>query len=302
MIEATQLVKRFGALTAVDHLSIRVERGEVFGLLGPNGAGKSTAINMIVGVLRPDEGQVKIAGEADPTRPEVRRRLGIAPQALSIYEPMSAYENVRFFARLYGLQGRTLDERVMWAIEFVGLTDRRSDRASTFSGGMKRRLNLACGIVHDPEVILLDEPTVGVDPHSRNHIFDRVEELKARGRTIIYTTHYMEEAERLCDRVALIDHGRILDLGTVRELTERHGGRAIIRIETVEPPTADLAASFAGQVDGTMLTFATDDIVGDVSRTLPRLEGAGARVRSLRIDPPDLEAVFLELTGRQLRD
>ena len=189
--------KRYGARAAVDGLSLAVRRGEIFGLLGPNGAGKTTTVGLAIGLLVPDEGTVDVAGLGSPREPAVRARIGLAPQALALYETLSGQENVAFFGSLYGLSGLGLDQRVRAAIEFVGLSDRRRDRVSTYSGGMKRRLNLAVALVHDPELLLLDEPTVGVDPQSRNLIFENVRHLRAAGKTIVYTTHYMEEAERL---------------------------------------------------------------------------------------------------------
>jgi len=223
-IEVHGLAKSYGSLKAVDGISFEVGFGECFGLLGPNGAGKTTTIHCIVGALRPDAGEVRVDGMADPTRPAVRAKLGVAPQALAIYDEFSADENLAFFGGLYGIAGARLRERIDDALELSGLTARRRDRVSTYSGGMQRRLNLVCGILHDPPVILLDEPTVGVDPQSRNLIFDNIEALKRQGRTILYTTHYMEEAERLCDRVAIVDGGRILALDTVEALIRAHTG------------------------------------------------------------------------------
>jgi ABC-2 type transport system ATP-binding protein len=215
--------KGAGSVTAVDDLSLRVTTGEVLGLLGPNGAGKSTTVNLAVGLLAPSSGRIAIGAHGVPTLPHVRMRLGVAPQALALYDLLSGEENVQFIGRLYGLTGAHLRERVEWALEFVGLMDRRRSRVDTYSGGMKRRLNLAAALVHDPDLILLDEPTVGVDPQSRHQIFDNILALKDLGRTIIYTTHYMEEAERLCDRVAIIDHGKLLALGTVQQLLDEGG-------------------------------------------------------------------------------
>jgi len=241
-IDVQGLRKAYGALVAVDGISFQVERGECFGLLGPNGAGKATTIHCVVGALRSDAGTIRVDGESDPTRPAVRLKIGVAPQPIALYDELTAQENLEFFGKLYGLGGDRLKERVEMALEFSGLTSRRKDRVATYSGGMQRRLNLVCGILHDPPVILLDEPTVGVDPQSRNLIFENIEALKRLGRTIVYTTHYMEEAQRLCDRVAIVDQGKILALDTVESLLRRHGGH------------------------------------------------------------PDLEAVFLHLTGRTLRD
>jgi len=217
-IRVTDLGKSYGTLVAVDGVSFEVARGETFGLLGPNGAGKSTTIGMIVGALRPDRGSVTVDGEDDPTRPALRGRIGVAPQSLALYEDLTAEENLDFFGRLYALSGARLKARIEWALAFAGLADRRRDRVRTYSGGMQRRLNLVCGLMHDPPVLLMDEPTVGVDPQSRNAIFDNIEALKREGRTIVYTTHYMEEAERLCDRVAILDRGKILALDTVKGL------------------------------------------------------------------------------------
>jgi ABC-2 type transport system ATP-binding protein len=241
--------KSYGATVGVDGLSLTVARGEVLGLLGPNGAGKSTSVGLAVGLLVPDAGTVRIEGKGSPTDPEVRRSIGVAPQALAVYELLTGEENLRFFGEMYGLEGRVLAERVRWGLDFVGLTSRRRDRVGTYSGGMKRRLNLAAALVHDPELVLLDEPTVGVDPQSRNQIFENILALKRLGRTLVYTTHYMEEAERLCDRVAIIDEGRLLALGSVQQLLDAHG---------VEP--------------------------------------------KLVLQGPSLEEVFLQLTGRSLRD
>jgi ABC-2 type transport system ATP-binding protein len=223
MLTLENVRKTYGAIVAVDGLSLTVDRGEVLGLLGPNGAGKSTSVNLAVGLLAPDAGSVRVEGKGQPTDPMVRRAIGVAPQALSLYELLSGEENLRFFGEVYGLSGAHLRERVGWSLDFVGLADRRHDRVGIYSGGMKRRLNLAAALVHDPELILLDEPTVGVDPQSRHQIFENILALKRLGRTLVYTTHYMEEAERLCDRVAIIDRGRLLALGSVQQLLDAHG-------------------------------------------------------------------------------
>lgn len=296
MIEVRDLHKRFGTAIAVDGVSFEVGRGETFGLLGPNGAGKSTTIGMLVGTLRPDAGDVFVNGNAKPTNAATRCTLGVAPQTLSLYEELTAQENLTFFARLYSLSGAQLAERVRWALEFAELIDRASDRVKTFSGGMKRRLNLAVALVHDPQVLFLDEPTVGVDPQSRNHIFRRVEELKSQGRTIIYTTHYMEEAQRLCDRIAIMDHGKILDLDRVDALIDRHGGRSVVKAELTQPP-AD-ATILPTALDGQSLRFESDRPLEEVAR----LSSAGVAFQTLEVTRPDLETVFLTLTGRSLRD
>lgn len=295
-IKIDRLRKQFDSLVAVADISFEVERGETFGLLGPNGAGKTTTINMLVGVLRPDGGSVNINGSGDPTRPEIRKEIGNAPQAISLYAELTAEENLAFFGKLYGLKGNKLAERVKWGLEFAGLSERRGDRVGKFSGGMQRRLNLACALVHDPPILLLDEPTVGVDPQSRNQIFTSIEKLAAEGRTIIYTTHYMEEAQRLCNRVAIIDQGKILALDTVDNLIEQHGGSAVIHAELIAPP--EDPSTLPGTLDGNNLRVETTTPLED----LARLSDSGLRFHSMRIERADLETVFLNLTGRRLRD
>jgi ABC-2 type transport system ATP-binding protein len=291
----SDLKKSFGELTAVDGVSFGISRGETFGFLGPNGAGKTTTLSMLSGVLAPDQGTVEIDGSTGATG-AVRRKIGVAPQALSLYDELSAEENLAFFGRLYGLGGKVLRERVAWSLEFAGLTERKSDRVKTYSGGMQRRLNLAGALVHDPKLLLLDEPTVGVDPQSRNHIFERIELLKSQGRTVVYTTHYMEEAQRLCDRVAIIDQGKILALDTVDNLIERHGEASVVEAELASPP-ADPAA-LPGTLEGTRLRVETDQPL----QVVTRLAELGLKLRNLKIDRADLESVFLNLTGRRLRD
>jgi len=296
MLTAAHLHKSYGDLVAVDDVSIEIQRGELYGLLGPNGAGKSTTINMISGALPADQGDIVIDDLSDPSRPGTRRRIGVSPQALAIYEEMTGAENVQFFGRLYGLSGRRLKERVKWALDFVGLKERATDRAKAYSGGMKRRLNMACALVHEPKVLLFDEPTVGVDPQSRNMIFEKIEELRDSGCTILYTTHYMEEAERLCDRVAIIDHGKILALDTVDNLIRAHGGDSLVRIELVNPP--DDPGTVPGDVDGVSVRIQTSEPVDVINDLRKR----GIQYKSINIDRADLAAVFLNLTGRNLRD
>ena len=276
--------KSFGDLRAVDDLSFELEAGEVFGLLGPNGAGKTTAINMAVGLLEPDEGVVRFAGETfdrDPREAENRQALGLAPQSIALYEEISSADNLRFFGRLHGLKGSDLEERVAACLDFADLTDVRKKTVSKYSGGMKRRLNLAVAIIHDPDLVLLDEPTVGVDPQSRNAIFDRVEQLRDDGKQIVYTTHYMEEAQRLCDRVAIMDRGRLMALDTVRALIEAHGGPGKLVVQTSDKESI----------------HDTTDPLGTLAELQER-----ETVEHFQYRPPDLETVFLNLTGRALRD
>lgn len=297
MIAAKDLRKAYGDIKAVDGISFEIPKGEVFGLLGPNGAGKTTTIMMLVGALKPDSGEVSIAGENDPTRPDVRKRIGTTPQALAIYEDLTAEENIRFFGKLFGLSGKKLKERTEFVLDLVGLTERRGSKSSEYSGGMKRRLNMACSMVHDPSILLFDEPTVGVDPQSRNLIFDKIEQLKADSRTIIYTTHYMEEAQRLCNRVAIVDHGQVLDIDSVDNLIESHGGDSVVTGTLLE--SLPEGTVFPGKVsEGIHWRMESKKPVEEIAR----LTNEGFRFSSLRIDRPDLESVFLNLTGRRLRD
>lgn len=295
MIEIRKLKKSYGDLQAVDGLTIDIEKGETLGLLGPNGAGKTTAISMMIGLLEPTSGSVMIDGDS-PTQPATRTKIGLAPQALSLYEELTARENLDFFGRLYNLAGNKLKSRIQWAFEFAGLADRANDRVGTFSGGMKRRLNLACAIIHEPDVVLMDEPTVGVDPHSRNHLFDCIESLQKDGLTIIYTTHYMNEAQRLCDRVAILDHGKLLALDTVDGLIQGHGGKSLILAEFRHP--AAVGVKLAGLVEDSSWRVETDQPMVDISTATRQ----GIEFQSLNVTQPDLESVFLSLTGRRLRD
>jgi ABC-2 type transport system ATP-binding protein len=273
--------KAFGNIVAVDGLSLSVRKGEVFGLLGPNGAGKSTSVSLSVGLLTPDAGSVTIDGHGNPADAEVRRRIGVAPQALSLYDRLTSEENLRFFGEVYGLSGAALDKRVKWCLDFVTLADRKGDFVEGYSGGMKRRLNLAVALLHDPELLLLDEPTVGVDPQSRNSIFDSITELHRQGRTIIYTTHYMEEAERLCDRIAIVDAGKLLALGTLDELLTTHGGPPTLMVKT----------------NGEEQRMQAADPLAELNRI-----AATAPIEAFQMERPSLEQVFLRLTGRSLRD
>ena len=274
-------MKRYGPRVAVDDLSIEVRPGEILGLLGPNGAGKSTTMHVATGLLRPDAGTVAIGQHGSPSNPEARRRLGLAPQNLAVYDLLSAEENLVFFGQLYGLSGALLKARVDASLAFVGLGDRRRDRVETYSGGMKRRLNIAAAVLHEPDLVLLDEPTVGVDPQSRNAIFDSIEALRAQGRTLVYSTHYMEEAVRLCDRVAIIDAGRVLALDTVPALIKSLGGTPTLHV----------------RLPGREVVVQTREPLAELNRL--SLE---APVESFRVDEPTLEQVFLTLTGRTLRD
>jgi ABC-2 type transport system ATP-binding protein len=274
MLEATDLWKSYGKTAAVAGASLTVNAGEIVGLLGPNGAGKSTTVSMLCGLVKPDRGTVTIAGApvAGDGNP-VKRRIGLVPQDIALYEDLPARGNLELFGALYGVGGALLDQRIAAALDLVGLTDRAKDKPETFSGGMKRRLNIACALVHDPDVLLLDEPTVGVDPQSRNAIFANLETLRDRGKALVYTTHYMEEVERLCDRVVIVDHGRVIASGTKDELRRRLPKSAVRRIE------------IEGAIDEAMLAS---------------LAARGIVIKEDRA--ASLEDVFLHLTGRQLRD
>ena len=280
MIRITDARKRYAETQALAGMDLEVRAGEVFGLLGPNGAGKSTSMNLIAGVVAPDSGTVRVLGE-DPCRPAVRARIGLAPQALSLYAELTGRENLEFFGRIYGLSGRRLAERVDAALGFVLLAERQHDRVAAYSGGMQRRLNIAVALTHEPELMLLDEPTVGVDPQSRNAIFEHVLALKAAGKTVLYTTHYMEEAARLCDRIAIMDHGRVLALGTLEQLVREHGG----------------ASTLVVRRNGAELREAAVDPLARLNQL-----AAEGPIAEFQLERPTLEQVFLNLTGRSLRD
>jgi ABC-2 type transport system ATP-binding protein len=303
IIAVDGLSKRFGDIVAVDGVGFEVGRGEMFGLLGPNGAGKTTTINILCGLLRADSGTVRLDGRTDPTRPDVRASLGVVPQSLALYDELTAQGNLELFGRINGLTGRGLKDRVAACLDLAGLTQRRKDRVGTFSGGMKRRLNLVTSLLHEPLILLLDEPTVGVDPQSRNLIFDTIEKLRSDGRTILYTTHYMEEAQRLCDRVAILDRGRVLVMDTVENLIAAHGGPSHIDAESLQSlanveELAGRAGCTATQVNENMIRFRT----AEPMRALAALNESGVRFRTLRVETANLEDVFLNLTGRRLRD
>lgn len=296
MISVSDVRKSFGPICAVDGVSFRLPRGKTLGLLGPNGAGKSTTMSLLTGLLTPDAGTISIGDAGAPQIAQARRLIGLAPQSLALYENLTGFENASFFGEIYGLRGARLRERAAWALSFVGLDQRSTDRAGTYSGGMQRRLNLACALVHEPAVLLLDEPTVGVDPQSRNHLLENILKLKRDGMTILYTTHYMEEAEKLCDSIAIMDHGRILAEGTLAELVSQHGGKSVVEMELKSEPKAGVA--LPGTLNGRQLRFESDDSSAEIYR----LSRDGIEFASLHVHRPTLEDVFLKLTGRSLRD
>jgi len=303
MVKAENLKKRFGSTIALDDISFEVQKGETFGLLGPNGAGKTTTIRMLCGLAKPDSGTVTLNGKTDPTLVDVRLSLGMVPQTLAIYEELSAEDNLRFFGKIYGLSGKKLKQRVANCLEIAGLTQRRKERVSKYSGGMKRRLNMVCSLLHEPPLLLLDEPTVGVDPQSRNSIFDNIETMKKQGRTIIYTTHYMEEAERICDRVAILDYGKILDMDTVHNLIAKHGGPS--RVEAEFEKTVPDPDKIKQLINSKNFLFKENKIRFETTQpmeSLAMLNRTGINFHSLKVETANLEDVFLNLTGRRLRD
>ncbi|WP_204163934.1 ABC transporter ATP-binding protein [Nocardioides solisilvae] len=303
------LVRRFGDLTAVDGVSFRIAPGETYGLLGPNGAGKTTTISMIAGLIAADSGTVKVAGQRmTPATTEPRRHLGLVPQELAIYPELSARENLTLFGRLQGLSGKALSARVEEVLELIGLADRAKSLSKEYSGGMKRRLNIGIGLLHQPTLLILDEPTVGVDPQSRNQILESVEALSADGMAVLYTTHYMEEAERLCDRIGIIDTGRLQAEGTRDELIRLTGGVDTIRLSG----SGDLAAAAERlralegvervEADRRTATLTVRDAPVLVASVVGTVAGSGVTLADVEISRPDLESVFLHLTGKALRD
>ncbi len=307
MIRAETLVKKFGEKVAVDGISLQVEAGEIYGLLGPNGAGKTTTLSMISGLLAPDNGRVTFDGielASEPIR--FKQRLGVVPQEIALYEELTALENVRFWGSLYGLAGKALTAAAERALAQVELTGRARDTVKTYSGGMKRRLNLALGLVHSPRALLLDEVTAGIDPQARASILEVVRGVAGAGAAVIYTTHYLEEAERLCDRIAIVDHGRILAEGTLDALKARLGEEEVVtlwgRFE------ADAAQAALASIAGTRVLSATAGKVAlssgarGAAGLLAEIYHGGLEIDRVSIEPPSLNALFLRLTGRELRD
>lgn len=303
------VVHRFGDLTAVDDVSFTIAPGETYGLLGPNGAGKTTTISMVAGLLHADEGAVTVAGETmGPRAVAPKRHLGLVPQDLAVYPELSARENLAFFGRLQGMRGPALQDRVAEVLELLGLSDRAKGPVKEFSGGMKRRLNIGVGLLHRPLLLILDEPTVGVDPQSRNAILESVEALSVEGMAVLYTTHYMEEAERLCDRIGIIDSGRLRAEGTRDELVRLTEEADTIRItgSGVGPGVegALRALPHVEQVDATVreVRLLVHDAPARVADVVTTATSAGMTLSGVEISRPDLEAVFLHLTGKALRD
>lgn len=300
------LRRAYGALVAVNDVSFEIGAGETYGLLGPNGAGKTTVISMVAGVLEADSGTVMVDGRPiTPRSVREKAAIGYVPQDVALYPDLTARENLRFFARLYGLGGARLRSRVEEVLETIGLAERAGDLVSKYSGGMKRRLNIGAGLLHRPRLLILDEPTVGVDPQSRNAILASVEALAAEGMAILYTTHYMEEAQRLCDRVGILDEGKLIAEGTVRELTALVGERDRVRLTAVSgmDDAVRQLRSLSCVRSASTVDHEVTLLVDDAPTALPSiLDAAGRVVRSVTVEEPDLEAVFLHLTGKSLRD
>jgi ABC-2 type transport system ATP-binding protein len=308
MIEVERLRKSFNSLLAVDDVSFAVGEGEVFGLLGPNGAGKTTTINMICGVLKPDSGRVLIGGKDIWLEPKtVKQGLAVVPQEISVYEDITARDNLNFWGSLYGLRGGDLRSRVDESLTRVGLSDRAGDKVKGFSGGMKRRLNLCMGLLHRPRVLLLDEPTVGIDPQARLNILEVVKEVAASGTTVLYTTHYMDEAQDLCDRIAIIDHGKILTVGTLDELTRLAGEAEVLRLsgrfdDAARAHLETVAGVRVLKADSDVAVLSVDADGPGLLAILPRILEADFGVEDVSIQQPNLQSVFISLTGKELRD
>jgi ABC-2 type transport system ATP-binding protein len=306
-----ELKKNYGDKEAVKGVSFSVLQGEIFSLLGPNGAGKTTTISMLSCLLQPTSGDAEIGGHSVIKEPmAVKRLIGIVPQDLALYEPLTALQNLTFWGKMYDMSGKQLTHRINEVLEQVALADRAKEPVERYSGGMKRRLNIAVGLMHKPQLVFMDEPTVGIDPQSRRSILDMVKALRDEGMTILYTTHYMEEAAELSDRVGIIDHGKLIALGTQQELTKLVGEQDTLRLHFGEEETGERLASIFQDLEGVKLSTATDHevvlTVNEAEVVLPGVvaaaQKAGVRIRSVDIEEPNLESVFLHLTGRALRD
>jgi ABC-2 type transport system ATP-binding protein len=312
ILNVKELRKSFGKFEAVKGVSFSVEKGESFSLLGPNGAGKSTIINMITGLYPLTAGTIQIKGIDVMKNPkQAQKRIGVVPQEIALYETLSARENLKFWGRMYDLSGKSLEKSVDEVLEIIGLTERAKDKINTFSGGMKRRVNIGAAILHQPEVLIMDEPTVGIDPQSRNHILNTVKRLNQDGMTIIYTSHYMEEVEYLCERIGIIDHGELIACGTLKELRETIGDRSriIISMETDKINQVKMTERLETLVSKKDILLSENQLTVFhkepqliLSDLIQLVTNNGTRVTSVEIIEPNLESVFLHLTGRSLRD
>jgi ABC-2 type transport system ATP-binding protein len=309
MIDVADLRKTYGELVAVDGVTFAAAPGEIFGLLGPNGAGKSTSIGCISGLLKPSGGRVRVLGhDVVLDSLAARQELGVVPQELALYDDLGARDNLAYWGQAYGLRGDALKRRVHEVLEQLGLGDRAREPVKRFSGGMKRRLNFGCGIVHQPKVLLLDEPTAGVDPQSRVHLLDLVRQQVATGTCVLYTTHYMEEAQDLCNRIAIIDHGKLLAMGSLPELRRLIGERDVVRLTgRFDPPAARraieaLSGAEIVSVDATALRLAVEGATQRLPALFQALAQAGAEIQETALTQPSLETLFIKLTGRALRE
>jgi len=310
VLETVELRKVFKGKTAVEEVSMYLDKGESVGLLGPNGAGKSTTISMISSLLIPTSGDVRLNGKSIVKNPQdIRKVLGVVPQEIALYEELSAYENLKFFGRIYRLKGRELDVKIQEVLEMVGLRERQKELIRTFSGGMKRRINIAAALLHDPQIVIMDEPTVGIDPQSRNHILDTVRLLnREKGTTVLYTSHYMEEVEQLCSRMYIMDHGRVIASGSQEELRRILSGEDTLLIQ-LNGPCPELVQELQAfkpvkQVEETdtglkLIVTKQSSILTHVVQAAERL---GVQIVNIHVHTPSLEDVFLHLTGRKLRD
>lgn len=305
MIRIEDLRKSYGEKQALRGISLELFRGECLGLLGPNGAGKTTLIRSMVARVAPEAGAVWVDGAA-PGSAEARAKLGYIPQELALYPLLSARENLLTFGSYQGMSGAALRESIEWCLEWAALSDRQKEPIKNFSGGMKRRLNMACGLIHRPNVVLMDEPTVGVDPQSRERIYEMIEALRKGGTSLVYTTHYMEEAQRLCDRVAIIDHGQLIAIGTVADLiANAFGTKQQVEVRFLAPPSSAIKEwikTRAGTCSEESATFAIEDAAKQVPELLTGLARLDVAVGELSVKSPTLESVFLKITGRELRD
>lgn len=311
ILEAHNLVKHYGDTQAVKGISFHIDEGEIFSLLGPNGAGKSTTINMLSTLFAPNGGEATIGGKSVTRDPmAVRQLIGVVPQEIALYDDLSARENLNFWGRMYGMNGGVLKQRVNEVLDQIGLKDRAHERVKAYSGGMKRRVNIGTGLLHKPRLLFMDEPTVGIDPQSRRAILDMVKDLNRQGMSVLYTTHYMEEAQELSDRVGIIDHGQLIALDTQAELTKQVGEQQTLRLHVAEDQNAEALATAVRALPGVVNASATDHTVALITPSAAEVLGpvvsqanlGGFRLRSVDIEEPNLEAVFLQLTGRALRD